>query len=417
MERSGVGGGVTLRQVALASWFTTIFVSSVALVIAFATRDIRVPTAVGFRGSYELVGLTFGTVGTIVALRRPENLNGWLFCAIGVMFGALALMIEYLTIAVLVPLPGLPFTVGVSWLVTWVWVVPMGCAFIFLPLLFPTGSLLSRRWRPVAALGGMAIAAFSAAAAFLPGPIQQAPFLVNPYGANDVGIAAYGTTVVGPAAFLFLAASLLAVASLVVRFNRAVGDARLQIKWLALAAVFAIATFTLDTVARVAAALTNAERVAEVIGTFGIVVFLGIPIAAGMAITRYRLYEIDRIISRTIGWAIVTGLLVGTFALLVVGLQAVIEPLTGGNTLAIAGSTLVVAALFAPVRSRVQQTVDRRFDRSRYDGERLLASFGERLRDEVDLATISADARVTVDAAVRPAHVGLWLRGGSGDVA
>jgi hypothetical protein len=113
----------------------------------------------------------------------------------------------------------------------------------------------------------------------------------------------------------------------------------------------------------------------------------------------------------------VTGLLVGTFALLVLGLQAVVEPLTGGNTLAIAGSTLVVAALFNPVRTRVQAVVDRRFDRSRYDGEQLLAAFGERLRDEVDLATISADARSTVDAAVRPTHVGLWLRGGTGETA
>ncbi|HSG85572.1 MAG TPA: hypothetical protein VLA23_04465, partial [Candidatus Limnocylindrales bacterium] len=110
------------------------------------------------------------------------------------------------------------------------------------------------------------------------------------------------------------------------------------------------------------------------------------------------------------GWAIVTGLLVGTFAVLVLGLQAVLEPITGGNTLVIAGSTLVVAALFNPVRTRVQRAVDRRFDRSRYDGERLLAAYSERLRDEVDLSTISADVLATVDAAVRPTRAGLWLR-------
>jgi divalent metal cation (Fe/Co/Zn/Cd) transporter len=135
-----------------------------------------------------------------------------------------------------------------------------------------------------------------------------------------------------------------------------------------------------------------------------------LPIAIGIAVLRYRLYEIDRIISRTIGWAIVSGLLVGAFVLLVLGLTAVLEPLTGGNTLAIAGSTLVVAALFTPVRSRVQRLVDRRFDRSRYDGQRLLAVFGERLRDEVDLPTIRSEVLATVDAAVRPSGAGLWLR-------
>jgi hypothetical protein len=135
-----------------------------------------------------------------------------------------------------------------------------------------------------------------------------------------------------------------------------------------------------------------------------------LPVAIGIAVLRYRLYEIDRIISRTIGWALVTGLLVGAFALLVVGSSALLEPLTGGNTLAVAGSTLVVALLFAPLRARVQRTVDRRFDRSRYDGEQTLAAFGERLRAEVDLTTIRTDVLATVETSVRPTRVGLWLR-------
>ncbi len=135
-----------------------------------------------------------------------------------------------------------------------------------------------------------------------------------------------------------------------------------------------------------------------------------LPVAIGIAVLRYRLYEIDRLISRTIGWAIVTALLVGAFALLVLGSSAVLEPLTGGNTLAVAGSTLVVAALFTPLRARVQRAVDRRFDRARYDGERLVGAFGERLRDEVDLEVIRADVLGTVDQAVRPTTVGLWLR-------
>jgi hypothetical protein len=152
------------------------------------------------------------------------------------------------------------------------------------------------------------------------------------------------------------------------------------------------------------------EVVGSVFWNLGIISFALVPIAIGIAVLRYRLYEIDRLISRTIGWAIVTGVLVGTFAVLVLGLQAVVQPLTGGNTLAIAGSTLVVAALFDPLRRRVQGAVDRRFDRGRYDGERLLDAFGERLRDEVDLGTIRSDVLATVDAAVRPSAAGLWLR-------
>ena len=140
------------------------------------------------------------------------------------------------------------------------------------------------------------------------------------------------------------------------------------------------------------------------------VALLLVPIAVGIAVLRYRLYEIDRLISRTIGWAIVTGLLVASFVVLILALSSILEPLTGGSTLAVTGSTLVTAALFAPLRNRVQRAVDRRFDRSRYDGERLLAAFGERRRNEVDLVMISDDVLATVDAAVRPAHAGLWLR-------
>jgi peptidoglycan/LPS O-acetylase OafA/YrhL len=143
------------------------------------------------------------------------------------------------------------------------------------------------------------------------------------------------------------------------------------------------------------------------VATFAPVV---LPIAIGIAITRYRLYEIDRLVSRSIGWVAVTSLLLGAFVLLVVALQAIAEPLTGGDTVATAASTLVVAALFTPLRSRVQRAVDRRFDRARYDGQRILAAFGEQVRDEVDLATIQSDVLVTVGAAVRPVSAGLWLR-------
>ena len=174
-------------------------------------------------------------------------------------------------------------------------------------------------------------------------------------------------------------------------------------KWLV--AVASVAAVSLPTALVVPiTAVSNAL----ILVALGAVAFL--PIAIGIAVLRYRLYEIDRIISRTIGWALVTGVLVGSFALLVLGLTALLEPLTGGNTLAVAGSTLIVVALFAPLRSTVQRAVDRRFDRGRYDGEKTLAALGERLRDEVDLEVIRADVLATVETSVRPSRVGLWLK-------
>ena len=204
----------------------------------------------------------------------------------------------------------------------------------------------------------------------------------------------------------FLAVILLVFASVILRFRRSLGAERQQLKWF-LAAVSLLVGSVLLTTAGFVAGLELLSSAFYFASEFA----LGLlPIAIGIAVLRYRLYEIDRLISRTIGWALVTALLVGTFILLVLGSSAVLEPLTGGNTLAVAGSTLVVVALFTPLRGRVQRAVDRRFDRARYDGERLVGAFGERLRDEVDLETIRADVLGTVDAAVRPASVGLWLR-------
>jgi hypothetical protein len=143
----------------------------------------------------------------------------------------------------------------------------------------------------------------------------------------------------------------------------------------------------------------------------GLLAMLALPVAIGIAVLRYRLYEIDRIISRTIGWAIVTSGLLGVFAVLVVGLQALLDGVTQGDTLPVALSTLVAAALFQPIRRRVQHAVDRRFDRARYDGERTAAAFAERLRDEVDLEALADDLRSTVGHAVRPAAASVWLVG------
>jgi hypothetical protein len=238
------------------------------------------------------------------------------------------------------------------------------------------------------------------ATAVRPGQLDDLEGVENPFGIPALA-GASELVLTGVNIYLPLAL-ILGIVAAVLRYRRGTDLERRQLKWFGAVVALSLSAFLVATL------------MPDPLGQWAWIVAslsLGlVPIAIGVAVLRYRLYEIDRLISRTIGWALVTVVLVGAFVLLVLGSSAVLEPLTGGNTLAVAGSTLVVAALFTPLRARVQRAVDRRFDRARYDGERLIGAFGERLRDEVDLEVIRADVLGTVDAAVRPASVGLWLR-------
>lgn len=394
------------RLLAVAWWLLTITASSAAIGIFVATRDVPVPTSWGFRGASDTFGLTCGTVGAIVALRRPDNLNGWLFCAIGLFFAAEGLINEYLIAGVFAVAGGLPLTTQLGWMLTWLWVPSLGIALIFLPLLFPSGHLLSPRWRAAVILGIIAIGLFAAAVAFLPGPIQQAAFLQNPLAA-PMDLETYSTLVVGPTIAPLGIAIALALGSLVLRFRRATDDARRQIKWFGLAVFIAGVTFALDMVVRVAGGSGTGSKILEILV---VIALLGLPTSAGMAILRYRLYDIDRIVSRTISYGVVTTLLVVVFLLSNLALQGLLSSFTAGNSWAVAASTLVAAALFTPVRRRVQRTVDRRFNRARYDAERTTTAFSERLRDEMDLATVTADLDRTVRRAMAPSEMAVWLR-------
>ncbi len=398
---------MTRRRSALLSWIGTTTAAGLAILVFIAARDTPVPASWGFRGASAVFALTCGTVGAIVALRRPDNLNGWLFCTIGVFFAIEALVNEYVIVSVLVVPGGLPWTSFLAWTLTWLWAPPLVIALVFLPLFFPTGRLLSPRWRAVVVLGAFALAVFSLVLAFQPGPIEQATFIDNPLGVGGLDAATYSNVALGPIWLLLLTAIALSLASLVIRFRRARGDARQQIKWFALAAFVAGTAFALYLSIAVVAASPTTTKALEILV---IVALMAIPAAAGMAILRYRLYDIDRIISRTLGYVVLTAILFGTFALATVALEALISPWTGGDSLAVAASTLLVAGLVAPIRGRVQRIVDRRFNRARYDADRTALAFGERLRDQVDLPTLADDLGATVRAAVAPTGMGLWLR-------
>jgi hypothetical protein len=354
--------------------------------------------------------LGYAAVGVLLVVRRTSNPIGWLllliaFCFIGTT-----------------PRPGTDVqalqagtaTIGeflFVWTSSWVGLVSY-LAFAGLAVLFPSGHLAVNRWRwPTVAcliIGLVLVAATAVAPTFtynvdagVTNVVIRNPFAILP------GLPVWSLLPdVGVVALAFnLGLLVVAVAALVVRYRRSTGVDRLQLRWLVSSVVLCIGAvaFGLGTLA----IFGNAIRVPWLPA---ILAYPTVPLAIGVAILRYRLYEIDRIISRTIGYALVTAVLVLVFLGGVLGLQAVLEPLTAGNTIAVAASTLVVAALFQPLRRRIQRAVDRRFDRARYDGERTVAAFAARLRDQVDLDSLESDVDEVVRGTVAPATFGLWIR-------
>jgi hypothetical protein len=276
----------------------------------------------------------------------------------------------------------------------------------WVPLLFPTGGLPGRRWRAPIALVMVVSGIGLVAMAVRPGPMATGSELLNPIGFDG------WPEILQPfvdALVLELGALIaLAAAAVITRYRRGDRVERLQIRWFVSAVALCFVGFGGTGVAH---ALGNDSPPISLAST--LVAYVGIllmPIAIGIAILRYRLFEIDRLISRTIGWTLVTAVLVVVFAGTVVGLQTILANVTQGGTLAVAASTLVAFALFQRVRRRIQTAVDHRFDRARYDGDRTVAVFGERLREQVDLAGLEADIVGVVDGALRPTTVGVWIR-------
>jgi hypothetical protein len=358
-----------------------------------------------------VVGYAF--VGALVASRLPANPIGWILLATGITlcFGALMdanLLLED------------AFARELSaWFSDWTWYVWLTLAGIFLPLLFPTGRLLSPRWRPVFWLGIAALLLSIVGAAFEPGRIDvDSPIPVQ----NPVGIGgAFGDAleVVARAGDVLAGlAFLLASASLVVRFRRSRGIERQQLKWFVWVGLLAAAGLAAAMVVVLFGPSEGEEGGSTALYILGAggwftalaAIVIGIPVATGFAILRHRLYDIDVVINRTLVYGALTATLLLSYLGLVLLLQLALGPLTEDNGLAIAGSTLGVAALFRPARGRIQGAVDRRFYRRKYDASQTIASFGSRLRDQVELDSLSAELRAVVADTMQPAHVSLWLR-------
>jgi uncharacterized membrane protein YidH (DUF202 family) len=347
-----------------------------------------------------VVGLTFivafATVGAVLAWQRPGNPIGWLLSGSGLAYalGGFGQM--------LIHFPRM-LTLG-NWL-GWTWLVGLGLC-VFVVLLFPAGHLPSRRWRPVAWAAGAALAGWVLGNAFAPTIISASPSLSNPLGVSGAP-GKILTVMAGTSAALIAATALAAVLSLVFRYRKAQAAERAQLRWLVYAGALTVAAVVAGLLAaQIAGTNTTTTNLQNALGS-GAAALL--PVAIGVAVLRYRVYDIDRIISRTVAYAIVTGLLVGVYA----GLVLLATHLLRVHTpVAVAAATLTAAALFNPVRRRVQRRVDRRFNRARYDADQTAASFAARLQDATDLEGVRADLLGTVGQALEPAHACVWLGGG-----
>ena len=343
--------------------------------------------------------LTFSVVGAIVASRHPRNAIGWIFCSIGLEVGIQALATGYAEYW-LASGSG-PRSLGdtAAWFATWLWILLVCVPTSFLLLLFPDGQLPSPRWRPVAWCAGLGITGFVAGYALDAGPLVDFPQIANPYGVDSPVVG-----VVRVAAGFVVAGSIVASAvSVIVRLRRAGSEQRQQIKWLAYGGAVVVGILFVAGFISVWSVTVSIVIIS--------VALLGLPVFTGIAILRYRLYDIDLLINRTLVYGSLTVLLASAYVGGVVGLQALFRALSGQeSTLAVVASTLVIAALFNPLRRRVQGFVDRRFYRRKYDTAKTLAAFNARLRDETDLDTLGRDLMGVVRDAIQPEHVSLWLR-------
>ncbi len=378
-----------------------------AIILLYLNDPVEFVAAV----PYSVVIPAFATVGALLASRRPDNPIGWIYCIVSLTTGVWMLAVEYARYAAVTRPGSLPLPTFVVWLATEsIVAVGWGLMATFAVLLFPTGRLPSRRWRPVAWFAAITIAVAAVATALLPGPVDE-QLLPIP---NPAGVEA-AASLLGPVHTLgWLTLTMAAVASgisLIVRFRRARDDERQQLKWFTYATVFFVAMLAIHTIAEQILGTEAWRPIEPVLLAPGMT---GIPIAVAIAIFKYRLYDIDLIIRRTLVYGVLTVMLAFLYFSAVALLQSLSRTLTDGGgqqpQWAIVASTLAIAALFQPLRRRIQGFIDRRFYRRKYDAARTLDTFSARLRNEVDLGVLSQDLLAVVHETVQPEHASVWLR-------
>jgi hypothetical protein len=360
-----------------------------------------------------VVAWAFAALGALIVARSPAHAIGWLFCAVGLAFVVEEFAGFYAVYALFVAPGVLPWGLAAGWLQHWIWLSYPALLAVFVPLRFPTGRLVSPRWRLAwwLAVGVTVAVALLLALAPIPLGNHLDGFDVpNPLGV--AGLPATPPTPFSALLVLFPASVLLAATSLVVRLRHARGVERQQIKWYAYLSILLALLYVAQGV--VQNILGISSPFVDVAYALGIGLgLIGLPLTTGLSILRYRLFDIDLIIRLTLVYGTLTATLAAVYVALVVGAQAVVQGLTGEQgqqPVVIVASTLLVAALVMPLRRSVQTVIDRRFYRRRVDAERTLAAFGQALRQEVELERLGERVLAVVEETMQPAHASLWLR-------
>jgi len=354
---------------------------------------------------------TFALVGALLVARRPANAIGWIMASIGLMVPIFNTGSAYATYVMATRGSADALAVLGAWAANWYWFVMLALALIYLPMLFPDGRLISRRWLPVAMIGGagaLGVAILGALSDTLVGGDDTTYRINNPIGIEGLGNP-QNLQIFAMLEVLFAVGVGGAAASVVVRLRRSRGVERRQLEWFAYTTVLFIGSSMLTGIISDATGVGWLGRVSFVLSILGIVC---LPIAVGIAVLKYRLYDIDIIINRTLVYGSLTLMLLLVYFGGVATIQTLFRTLTGQERqpqLAVVVSTLAIAALFNPLRRRIQSFIDRRFFRSKYDARKTLESFSARLRDETDLEALDAELVSVVRETMQPEHVSLWL--------
>ena len=387
---------------------TSLMLAATLIAISVGVPEIRHGTALSavlrFVSSGELLfAVGFGTVGWLLARRRPRNMIGWSFALGGLVWAGGAFGGAWVELAMQGHVAVTVFVRILASQNVFGWILSMPLS-VQLPLLFlPDGRLLSRRWRPAVwvVISGVIIGTIGFTT--LPGIIEgtnPAMHLVNPLGLRALEPLPQAMALTG--AGMLLLGMVAGIASLVLRFRRATGVERQQLRWVA----FGGCCVLLGPITALTPGVP--EWVGNVGGNIGI---LAVPVCVGVAVLRYRLYDLGRVVSRTVSYVVITALLLGVYLVLI---AASTQLVGAGSSLAVAASTLAAAALFQPLRRRVQALVDRRFNRARYDADRTVDAFARTLRHQVDLDAVRSGLLAAVDDALQPTSARLWLRELSG---
>ncbi len=395
-----------LRWLALLAWAFALVLIALCIPLFAANRSVE--NEIGpYLGNLVVAALAFSTVGALIASRRRENPIGWLLLGTGILYAVETFTGNYSTYALFTEAGSLPGGVLAAWLTNWVWIFG-GSLIPFVFLFFPDGRLPSPRWRPLAWLVIINAALAVAPYAFAPGPLED--FSEGSPVINPVGIERSATLLnlfERVSILLLFPVALGLILAFFVRFRRARGEERQQIKWVAYAvALFAAVIIVVSIWPSLDVSVTGS--------VLFFAAFLALPSSMALAILKYRLYDIDVVINRTLVYGSLTAMLALLYFGAVAITQMLFRALTGEeqqSQLAIVVSTLAIAALFGPLRRRIQSVIDRRFYRRKYDAAKTLEVFNARVRDEADLDVLGTELKKVVRQTMAPSHISLWLRG------